>query len=229
MSTNAINQLPFKGCEFLTRLKHNNSKDWFNANRELYESDILNPTREFVISMGAKLRQLAPAIIADPRVNRSLFRINRDIRFSKDKSPYKTHISIFFWEGKAPKLENSGYYFHIKPEELYLGAGLHIFPKWVLEKFRKAVSNSQWNNSLTEAIVEVRNNGCEIGGDKYKRYPPGYNQEVAEPELLLYKGIYGLTRVTDFNLLSNVDLVDFCFEKFRELSPIHNWLIKLVQ
>lgn len=229
MSTNAINQLPFKGREFLTRLKHNNSKDWFDANRELYESDILNPSRDFVISMGVKLRQLVPAIVADPRVNRSLFRINRDIRFSKNKSPYKTHIGIFFWEGKAPKLENSGYYFHIEPEELFIGVGLHIFPKWVLEKYRQAVSDPQLNITLTDAISIVQRNGGEIGGDKYKRYPAGYSLDVADPELLLYKGIYGLTRVRDFDLLSNVDLVDFCFEKFRELSPIHNWLVKLVQ
>jgi len=229
MSSKAINQLPFKGRQFFTQLKLNNSREWFNANRAIYEADILNPARDFVVAVGEKLRIISSEIVADPRIDRSLFRINRDIRFSKDKSPYKTHLGIFLWEGRAPKLENSGYYLQIDPEEIFLGVGLHIFPKWVLDKYRQAVSDPQWNSSLTEVIAEVHRNGGEIGGDQYKRYPRGYSLEVSDPDLLLYKGIYGLTRIHDFNQFKKGDFVEICFNIFQKLSPLHHWLVRLAR
>jgi len=225
---NSYNQLLTSGREFLKVLAANNSREWFNKNRSRYEESVLNPARDYVTAMGLELSKLSPHIIADPRTNRSLFRINRDTRFSKDKTPYKTHLGIFFWEGNAPKLENSGYYFHLEPDELFIGVGLHIFPKWVLEKFREAVSTPKSNQSLVKAIAEVKKNGGEIGGDKYKRFPAGYSQDVNDPDLLLFKGIYGLSRIHQFDALEKVDLIDFSIEKFRLLAPIHNWLVRMV-
>jgi len=225
---NTYNQLLTSGRGFLKELAANNSREWFDINRSRYEDSILNPARDYVTAMGPELSKLSPHIIADPRINRSIFRINRDTRFSKNKTPYKTHLGIFFWEGNAPKLENSGYYLHLEPDELFIGVGLHIFPKWVLEQFREAVSKPKFNRSLLEAIGAVKKNGGEIGGDKYKRFPAGYSQDVLEPGLLLYKGIYGLSRIRDFETLKNVDLMDFSLEKFRSLAPIHSWLVSLV-
>ena len=221
------NQLLTSGRGFLKDLAVNNNREWFDKNRSRYVDFILNPARDYVTAMGPELSQLSPNIIADPRVNRSIFRINRDTRFSKDKTPYKTHLGIFFWEGNAPKLENSGYYLHLEPDELFIGAGLHLFPKWVLEKFREAVSTPKFNRSLLEAIGAVKKNGGEIGGDIYKRFPAGYSQDVPEPDLLLYKGIYGLVRIRQFDAFEKVDLVEFSIEKFRLLAPIHHWLVSL--
>ncbi len=227
MSTKAINQLPEKGRIYFTQLRLNNSREWFNENRAQYESDILNPARDFIVALGERLRTISPAVIADPRVDKSIFRIHRDVRFSKDKSPYKTHLGIFLWEGRAPKLENSGYYLQIEPEEIFLGAGLYNFPKSVLEKYRQAVSEPQWNSNLVAVIKKIQSNGGEIGGDKYKRYPSGYSLEVSDPDLLLYKGIYGLVRINDFNHFEKTDFVKSCFDIFKKLSPLHHWLVKL--
>ena len=83
--------------------------DWFKRHKNDYEELVLNPSRLFVSEMGELLRGIVPAINADPRVNRSLFRINRDTRFSKDKTPYKTHITLWFWEGLGPRMENPGF------------------------------------------------------------------------------------------------------------------------
>ncbi len=226
MSTDRpTNILLTEGHNFLQQLKHNNDKAWFDLHRTEYDNYILNPARDFVGAMGERLHPISPDIIADPRVNRSLFRINRDIRFSKDKTPYKTHLGIFFWEGQAPKLENSGYYFHLEPGEVFFGVGLHIFPKWALEVYRQAVSDPKLNQQLVEAIVKVKANGGDIGGDCYKRLPKGYSTDVPQPELLLFKGIYGLHRIHDFSLFETVDLVDVSFEWFLKLKPIHDFLL----
>jgi len=107
----------FKGFpkEFITffeNLKQNNSKDWFEKHRKDYEELVLHPAREFVEEMGKKLRRIAPAIHAIPKINQSLFKISRDVRFSKDKSPYKTTMGICFGEGSRKRMECSGFYFH---------------------------------------------------------------------------------------------------------------------
>ena len=91
----------FKGfskalVQFFRDLKDNNTKPWFDKHRHEYEENVLFPSREFVVAMGKRLRQIAPGVNAIPKVNQSLFRINRDTRFSKDKSPYKTCKGVRF-------------------------------------------------------------------------------------------------------------------------------------
>jgi len=109
MALDIVNQLPVNASDFFHRLTVNNSKEWFQEHREEYDNSILEPSRHFVMAMGERFIELSSGIVADPRVNRSLFRINRDTRFSKDKSPYKNHLGILFWEGERPKMENSGF------------------------------------------------------------------------------------------------------------------------
>ncbi|MEI6613544.1 MAG: DUF2461 domain-containing protein, partial [Chrysiogenales bacterium] len=109
-----------KTVEFFKDLAANNNREWFAAQRNNYEENVLQPARAFVVAMGERLQRLTPGITANPRTDGSLFRIYRDTRFSPDKSPYKTHMGIFFWEGKRPRMECSGYYFHLEPPNLML-------------------------------------------------------------------------------------------------------------
>jgi len=110
--------------EFFKELAVNNNKVWFEEHRQDYETYVLKPARSFIEGMGQLLSSVSPGVHADARVNKSLFRINRDTRFSKDKSPYKTHLGIWFWEGDGPRMECSGYYFHLEPHKLMLAAGI---------------------------------------------------------------------------------------------------------
>ena len=84
-------------------------KAWFDSHRQEYDDYVLNPAKNFIHDMGQVLKKTSPNVIADPRVNKSLFRLNRDIRFSKDKTPYKTHLAIWFWEGTSKRMECSGF------------------------------------------------------------------------------------------------------------------------
>ena len=103
---------PREYFSFFNQLKKNNSKEWFEKHRGDYDEFVLHPAREFVIEMGKKLRKIAPGVNAIPKVNQSLFKINRDVRFSKDKSPYKTYMGIWLWEGDRKRMECSGFYLH---------------------------------------------------------------------------------------------------------------------
>jgi uncharacterized protein (TIGR02453 family) len=91
---------PRETLRFFEGLRANNTKEWFEAHRKDYEDHVKGPSGAFVIAMGAKLKEISPAIKAIPKVNQSLFRVNRDTRFSADKSPYKTNLGIWFWEGE---------------------------------------------------------------------------------------------------------------------------------
>jgi uncharacterized protein (TIGR02453 family) len=97
----------------------------------------MTPARSFVTAMGEKLRKIAPGIVADPRVNKSIFRIYRDTRFSKEKTPFKTNLGIWFWEGDLPRMESFGFYFHVEGKKMMLAAGVYMFQKEQLEAFRK--------------------------------------------------------------------------------------------
>ena len=122
--TTAFNGFSSETVKFFEKLKTNNNKTWFEKNRDIYEKFVLQPSKTFVEAMGEEMRKFAPKIIAVPKVNGSLFRINRDTRFSADKNPYKANMGILFWEGLRPKMESSGYYFHFEPPKIMLAAGL---------------------------------------------------------------------------------------------------------
>ena len=162
--------------QFFNRLKKHNDKEWFQKHREDYESYVLAPARSFVGAMGKRLKQISPDINAVAKINKSLFRINRDTRFSADKSPYKTHMGIFFWEGLRPKMECSGFYFHFEPPNITTGVGIYRFPKQDLLRFRKAVVDPGSGEKLSKVIKSLsQKNGYEIGGTFYKRVPSGFD------------------------------------------------------
>ena len=127
---------PDSTINFLKSLSRNNNKDWFNKNRERFDFEFLQPAIQFVVDMGEKLTSIAPNINAIPKIDKSIFRLHRDVRFSKNKAPFKNNLGLYFWEGRGKKMECSGYYFHIEPKLFFLGAGMYVFTKDQLKKYR---------------------------------------------------------------------------------------------
>ena len=108
----AFKGFPRELVRFFNGLRKNNTKEWFQDHKQDYEDHVKQPSMEFVMAMGEKLKTVAPKIHAIPKVNQSLFRLNRDTRFSKDKRPYKANLGIWFWEGDRKRMECPGFYFH---------------------------------------------------------------------------------------------------------------------
>lgn len=212
---------------FFLQLSQNNNKAWFESHRSVYEEAVLGPSRAFVEAMGARLTAIAPTVHADPRINQSIFRVNRDMRFSKDKSPYKTYFSLIFWEGQGPKLACSSFYFHIEPPNLLLGAGIYIFPDYILQAYRQAVIDPVRGPALSQVTQTIQNTSYTLGGKHYKRVPRDYPADHERAELLLYNGLTTGYDTVIPDILYTPELVDYCFEHFRAMLPLHRWLVEL--
>jgi uncharacterized protein (TIGR02453 family) len=217
-----------KTVKFFQDLAKNNNREWFAAQRNNYEENVLQPAQAFVVAMGERLRRLTPGIAANPRPDGSLFRIYRDTRFSPDKSPYKTHLGIYFWEGKGPRMECSGYYFHLEPPNLMLGGGLYIFPRPLLERYRQAAIDPEYGAELAAAIKKITARpGFSLGEKHYKRLPPGTDPALPNAELLLHNGLYAGWETNIPKEFYSAALIEYCWDKFRPLQPLHRWLTDL--
>jgi uncharacterized protein (TIGR02453 family) len=158
---------------FLKELKANNNREWFQANKERYEKTVRDPFLDFITDLAAPLKKIAPHVVVDPRpVGGSMFRIYRDVRFSKDKSPYKTAIAAHFRHGKGGDISAPGYYLHLEPGDCMIGGGIWHPEPPTLKRIRDAiVANPRKWQKIT--------GGKALGsagfmGESLKRAPPGY-------------------------------------------------------
>jgi len=222
----AFNGFSKELVDFFQNLNNNNSKQWFEAHRKIYDDYVLQPAREFVIEMGKKLEKIAPAVNAIPKINQSLFRINRDTRFSKDKRPYKTHMGIWFWEGHRKRMESSGFYFHVEEGRLLLAAGVHCFTPEMLTLYREAVIDKALSPHLKKAVKKVSVKGYSIGGKHYKRIPRGYDSAHRNADFLLYNGLYAMVEQKIPKWFFSPAVIDHSFSYFQKMLPLHGWLKK---
>ena len=221
---------PKQTVTFFRKLGQNNNKMWFDQNKAIYEQQVLVPSRDFILALGTQLKKIAPGVQADPRVNKSLFRLNRDIRFSHDKTPYKTHLGIWFWEGPRPRMECSGFYFHLEPKRFMLGVGLYAFPKDMLETYRQSVIHPKYGPALAKAINAIKKTkDYYVGEPHYKKIPHGYDPAHKNAEFLLYDGLYGGVELPFTEELFSERLVDLCFEHYKKMLPLHRWLLDLTK
>jgi uncharacterized protein (TIGR02453 family) len=162
-------------------------------------------------------------------VNGSLFRINRDVRFSKDKAPYKAHIDLWFWEGKHRGWDAPGFFFRLLPTELILGTGMHRFDKVQLAAYREAVLEPKAGKALASTLEKLTNKGkYKVGEKARKKVPRGFDSEHTRAELLMYDG---LTLALEEKLSANIGsarFVDACVAHYRALCPLNAWLKKNV-
>lgn len=222
---------PKAGLTFLRSLAKNNDRGWFEAHKKEHEETILAPSKAFVTVMGERLREISRGIRAEPKVNGSLFRLNRDTRFSADKAPYKTNVGIFFWEGRRKRMECPGFYLHLEASSLMLGVGMYMFPKELIGVYRDAAVDRKLGPALREAIDAVGAErfgqaGCGMPIERYKKVPPGYDASHPNAELLKLKGLHAGVEEKIPAVLHTPAFVDYAFERWSRLAPIHHWLVK---
>ena len=158
---------------FLDELRDNNNRDWFQANKERYESDVRDPLLAFVAEFAGPLRKISPHMVADPRpTGGSIFRIYRDVRFSKDKSPYKTAAAAHFRHEVGKEVHGPGYYLHLEPGSVFVGAGMWHPESATLGKVRDAMvaHPKRWKQAAHDP-------GFKLDGDSLKRPPKGYDAD----------------------------------------------------
>lgn len=214
--------VPFSGFSkeavaFLSDLRANNNRDWFNANKTIYEREIKHPAEVFASAIAGALETLTTR----PHRHKT-FRIHRDIRFSKDKTPYNTHVHIAFMP-KQGVASPPAWFFGLDPETLTLGAGIFGFEKADLDGFRQRVLGAD-GDRLADIMQSLEGEGIRLGEPHLKRVPSGYPQDHPRAELLRYKGFSAWIDHADPMIVTGADLVDVCMGDFERLKPVYDWL-----
>lgn len=162
---------------FLRDLEKNNDRDWFQANKARYEDGIKEPALQFISDFGPHLKKISPHFLAIPKASGgSLFRIYRDVRFSKNKAPYKTHVGIQFRHERARDAHAPGFYLHLEPGSVFVGAGMWRPDGPSLKMIRDTLvaDPAGWRRALqSKAFAD----GWELEGDALMRAPRGYDAE----------------------------------------------------
>jgi len=215
-------RFPQSAARFLGALRRNNRKDWFDEHRSDYEEQLLEPAREFVIELGSKLRKLRPHLQVDPRTNFGVKRINRDVRFSRDKKPYKDHQTLWWWEGSA-KEGSPGYWFHLTPKSVALAVGLYLADPELLERYRAAVVDERRGHALYRIVKSIERKGYKLYGSSRKRVPRGFAPDHPRARYLKHDGIYAWIETP----LPRGDFVKHCFAHYRTLTPLQAWLMEI--
>lgn len=185
--------LPKDYFDFFKELKANNNREWFNDNKPRFRASVQEPLAAFVEAMAPKLKKISKHVVADPRLNGgSVFRIYKDVRFSKDKSPYKTHGGVQFRHALGKDAHAPGFYVHLDPQEIFYGGGVWAPPSPNLLKIREAISGKSkaWVKATSGAAFEKRFG--DLRGAALKRPPRGFDAEDPMIEDIKRKSFFAM-------------------------------------
>ena len=182
---------------FLAELRANNNRDWFADNKHRYEEYLLEPALEFIAEFAPRLEKISPHIRADARPSGgSLFRIHRDTRFSKDKSPYKTNLGIHFRHELAKDVQAPGFYLHLGPDGVFAGGGTWHPGTAGATRIREAIVDDpgRWRRATRTGAFAKR---LELGGDSLRRVPSWADPEHPFADDLRRKDFFGWARLSE--------------------------------
>jgi len=217
-----------EAIQFLIDIKHNNNRDWFEARRSFYEKEVLEKSRDFVEALGERLLTLAPKIHVVPKVNGSIYRFARDARFSKDKTPYKTHYSYLFWQGSIKRTRCPGFFMGITAEDVRIGAGINIFESSYLTAWRECCIDKRMAPRLAEIVNQLEKNGFNPNGQQLSRMPHGYSSELSNQALIRHKGLRYIHQHPLPDSIYSADFVEHCMEYYQQLVEFHNWTAEVL-
>jgi uncharacterized protein (TIGR02453 family) len=209
---------------FLKDLSKNNSKEWFDLNRNRYQQ-IRKDFMDFVAVLIHDLSQMDNQIAyLEPK--NVVFRINRDIRFSNDKSPYKTNMGAFICPG-GKNSGAAGYYLHIEPDNCFAAGGMHMPPSASLKLVRSAIFD---NLDAFKSIIDKKSFKqvfSGIQGEKLKTAPQGYPKDHPDIDLVRYKS-YTVFSAMDDKDISRPDLLKNLMNVYTEMKPLNDFLNRAV-
>lgn len=204
---------------FLRDLKTHNARPWFESNRARYETDVKEPMLRFIGDLGPRLRKISPHLVADARpAGGSMFRIYRDIRFSHDKSPYKTNVAAHFPYAGTKHVQAPGFYLHVEPRRSFAGGGLWHPDADSLKKVRDRIvaRPTEWRSARR---------GVEIEGETLKRVPAGYDPAHPFAADLKLKDFTTGREFADREVCAP-DFMDRYLESCRTAAPLMKFLTR---
>ncbi len=209
--------------KFLKDLKTNNNRPWFLAHKEYYEKIARNPLLDFIGEVGPSLRKISKHLIADNSpTGGSMFRIYRDARFSKDKTPYKTHVAAQFRTSRNKDVHAPGYYLHLAPAEVFSGGGIWRPEAVVLGQLRDYLAKhpKAWKAVLADRKFKKL---CTFEGEKLQRPPKGFPPDHELIEYLKYKDFTFFTPFSPKQACAP-DFMDRFIESCEAAAPMMAYL-----
>lgn len=218
-----------KAFTFLRGIAKHNRKEWFEAHRDTYEQELKRPLSALIDEMDVHLATIAPEIIGSPK--KSVFRIHRDVRFSKDKSPYKTNVACWFFHrdvGTRMQTEavhgGAGFYLHIQPGACFCGGGIWMPPRPALAKIRQALVDDLegWEAIVTNRAFRRRFGDLDTEG-MLTRLPQGFAADHPAGAWLRYQSFTAGTPLTEEEVLSP-KLPHVLARHYAAMTPFVRWL-----
>jgi uncharacterized protein (TIGR02453 family) len=208
---------------FFSELKKNNNRDWFAANKPRYQDVVVKPMGQFINSIAPHLQSISPHYNADPRPHGgSMFRIYRDTRFSKDKTPYKTHAACHFRHQAGRDAHAPGFYVHIETDHISVGGGIWRPPAKQLGQIREFISDNPSAWEKLRRSTNIKKMGG-IQGDSLVRPPRGYNPDAKHIEDLKRKSFY-LMHGFDAELALGPEFVNESARVFRTAAKLNHFV-----
>jgi len=213
---------PPEAMRFLGELRDHNDRDWFAAHRATYDQAIRGPGESL-------LAALEPALggLTGRPVRGKIFRIHRDVRFSKDKRPYNAHLHIAFPARSDGGAGACGFFFALEPERVLLGAGGFDFSGPVLDAYRAAAADPKRGAGLEAILAKLAQGGLRVEGAELKRVPQPYAQDHPRAALLRRKGLNAWRDIADPRIITGEGLFAETLATYRTLAPLVEWLAAL--
>jgi uncharacterized protein (TIGR02453 family) len=197
----AANPLGPELFRFLSELARNNRREWFERHKDRYVSEVQQPCLRFIGDFAAPLARISPRFRAIPSASRgSLFRIHRDIRFSKDKSPYKTHAGLHFAHEERGDVHAPGFYVHLEPGGCFVGVGIWHPDPVTLQRVRQAIADDPggWKRATTGAAFR---RAFRLSGEALKTAPRGFDPDHPLIEHIKRKDFVAIGDLSDAQVL----------------------------
>lgn len=213
--------------DFLSDLKQNNNRDWFQVNKVRYENDVKEPLLTFIAAFAERAPEISTSIMALPRVSGgSLFRIYRDVRFSKDKTPYKTGAGIHFRHKRGKDVHAPGYYLHLEPGDVFAGSGIWKPNTETVTKIRSKIAEhpDQWLAIIADKKFQKT---FTLGGDSLKRPPKGFDPEHPLIEDLMRKD-YLASIILSEKIVCEPNFLDYYVDLCKIAAPFMEFLTRAV-
>ena len=215
-------QIDKNTIEFLKALSNNNNKEWFDKNRAQYIA-AKNNFETFVQELIHEITEFEP-ILKGLEAKSCIYRINRDIRFSNDKTPYKTNLGALIMKGGRKNFcRYPGYYLHIEPNNCFLAGGAYMPPPDWLTAIREKISEQPDEFLRIINAVELKKYFSELQGEKLKKAPKGFDPAHKQIELLKYKNYYVSKQVSDKQIIES-GYLKYVLNIFKTVKPFHDFL-----
>lgn len=217
---------PPEGIAFLRQLEAHNDRAWFDAHRDTYVDAVREPAKALVVDLGDALRRRGLVDVrAEPKVGRSLFRINRDTRFAADTTPYHPHLDVVVWEGPDPR-RSPAFLLRMTGTEVTVGAGVIHLRDERLERFRAAVAEDTSGAELAGILEQLAAApAVQLATPSRQRVPAGSDPSHPRAELLKLDALHATTTQPLPAAVTHGRFVDWIADRQLAYAPLHRWLV----